>query len=187
MHKLCAGDILYHASYVEIPEINLDKCSKGKDFGHGFYLTSDFEQAGDFVKSSVSRARQRKQVDANRDYGYVNVYEVTSLNDISEYDFEEANRDWLHYVAGNRNDELFADEVEQLNRFNVIGGKIANDQTATTLNLYIGYGYGVPGNDDTDDFCIKQLLPNRLKDQYCFKNTESVKMLRFVESIMVKL
>lgn len=40
MRKLQVGDILYHASYVEIPNIDLSKCSDGKDFGHGFYVTS---------------------------------------------------------------------------------------------------------------------------------------------------
>ena len=26
------------------------------------------------------------------------------------------------------------------------------------------------GDKKADDFCISQLLPNKLKDQYCFKN-----------------
>ena len=187
MHKLIQGDILYHASYTEIKEISLAKCSKGKDFGHGFYLTSDFEQAQDFVKSSVARAKVGKMIGENQDYGYVNVYEISSLVGINEFDFQEADKNWLHYVSGNRSRKFFADEVKALEHFNVIGGKIANDQTATTLNLYIGYGYGEPGNSETDDFCIKKLLPNRLKDQYCFKDEASVKALKFIKSIMVKL
>ena len=187
MHKLNKGDILYHVSYTEIREINLARCSKGKDFGHGFYLTSDFDQAQDFVKSGVARAKIGKLIDDKQDYGYVNVYEISSLDGINEFDFREADRNWLHYVSGNRRRKFFADEVKALEPFNVIGGKIANDQNAATLNLYIGYGYGEPGDPETDDFCIRKLLPNRLKDQYCFKDEESVKMLKFVQSILVKL
>ena len=187
MHRLNKGDILYHASYIEIKEINLTKCSDGKDFGRGFYLTSDFEQAQDFVKSSVARAKIKKLISKQQNYGYANVYEISSLDGINEFDFREANRNWLHYVSGNRNQKLFIDEVKSLEQFNVIGGKIANDQTAATLNLYIGYGYGEPGLTEADEFCIRKLLPNRLKDQYCFKDEKSIMALNFIKSIMVKL
>ena len=33
-----------------------------------------------------------------------------------------------------------------------------------------------------DDFCIKQLSPNKLKDQYCFKTEAAIACLKFVES-----
>ena len=39
------GLILYHGSYTEVINSDLSKCSRGKDFGVGFYLTSDFNQA----------------------------------------------------------------------------------------------------------------------------------------------
>ena len=187
MHKLKTGDILYHASYAEIKNIDLNKCSKGKDFGHGFYLTSSIVQAEDFVKSGVSRAKSRNLIDANQDYGYVNVYELVSADEIDEFDFEDADKQWLHYVAGNRNHRLFVDEVKALGSFNVIGGKIANDQTATTLNLYTGFGYGEPGSTDADDFCIKRLLPDRLQDQYCFKDEKAINSLKFIKSILVRI
>ncbi len=35
--------------------------------------------------------------------------------------------------------------------------------------------------EDADAFCIKQLLPNKLKDQYCFKTEEAIKCLKYVE------
>ena len=187
MHRLIDGDILYHASYAEIKKIDLDKCSLRKDFGHGFYLTTDFEQAKNFVKSGVYRAISESIIPSDRNYGYVNVYRLISANGINEYDFEAADRGWLHYVAGNRSPGFFRDEIAALESYNVIGGKIANDRTATTLNLYIGYGYGIPGEDDADNFCIRALLPNRLKNQYCFKEETAVKQLEFVKSIRVEL
>ena len=35
--------------------------------------------------------------------------------------------------------------------------------------------------EEADDFCIKQLLPNKLKDQYCFKSEDALKCLQFME------
>lgn len=37
--------ILYHGSNTEIIQIELDKGRRGKDFGKGFYLSAELEQA----------------------------------------------------------------------------------------------------------------------------------------------
>lgn len=37
--------ILYHGTYTDFQEIELDKCLPYKDFGKGFYLTDILEQA----------------------------------------------------------------------------------------------------------------------------------------------
>ena len=187
MHKLEIGDIVYHASYIKIEKIDLSKCSDGKDFGHGFYVTSSVEQAQAFVPSSVRRAIAKRLIASDTKFGFINVYKVVSLDNIKEFDFEDADKAWLHYVAGNRDTSLFNDEVDHLKTFNLIGGKIANDQTSATLNQYIGYGFGEPGSKDADDFCIRKLLPNRLKDQYCFKDEQSIVCLKFVEAKKVLL
>ncbi|MDD7450602.1 MAG: DUF3990 domain-containing protein [Treponema sp.] len=50
------GMILYHGSYCVIEKISLSKCAQGKDFGKGFYLTSDYSQASKFVKTSIAKA-----------------------------------------------------------------------------------------------------------------------------------
>ena len=47
---------------------------------------------------------------------------------------------------------------------------------------YIGGAYGGIGDKEADDFCINKLLPNKLKDQYCFKTEEAIRCLEFVGS-----
>ncbi|WP_196814247.1 DUF3990 domain-containing protein [Butyrivibrio sp. LC3010] len=39
--KLKDGMLLYHGSYTSVENIDLNQCMNGKDFGKGFYLTSD--------------------------------------------------------------------------------------------------------------------------------------------------
>ena len=63
----------------------------------------------------------------------------------------------------------------------IAAGKIADDATNTTLTAYLGSVFGTVGDKEADDFCIKQLLPNKLKDQYCFKTEDAIKCLKFVE------
>ena len=53
MFELKDGFVLYHGSYCEVKEPELDKCAKRKDFGQGFYLTSSKEQAESFLRTSL--------------------------------------------------------------------------------------------------------------------------------------
>ena len=41
--------------------------------------------------------------------------------------------------------------------------------------------FGTAGDKEADDFCIRQLLPNKLKDQYCFKTESAIECLKFVK------
>ena len=60
-------------------------------------------------------------------------------------------------------------------------GKIADDATNATLTAYLAGAFGTAGDKEADDFCIKQLLPNKLKDQYCFKTEAAIECLKFVK------
>ena len=46
--------ILYHGSNVAIDEIDLSKSRPGKDFGKGFYLSADKQQAIEMAESKVT-------------------------------------------------------------------------------------------------------------------------------------
>jgi hypothetical protein len=61
-------------------------------------------------------------------------------------------------------------------------GKIANDATNVTIVTYLVGAYGSIGSKEADDFCISRLIPERLKDQYCFRTETGLKCLSFVES-----
>ena len=56
--KLKNGMLLFHGSYTEVEEVRLEKCSEGKDFGLGFYISSDAIQARQFISTSLSKAKR---------------------------------------------------------------------------------------------------------------------------------
>ena len=56
MLELKAGFVLYHGSYCEVKAPDLAKCTKRKDFGQGFYLTTSKEQAESFLRTSIVKA-----------------------------------------------------------------------------------------------------------------------------------
>lgn len=182
MFELEDGLILYHGSYCIVEEPDLSKCAKRKDFGQGFYLTTSKEQAESFLKTSLIKAKALGKIEEEQTYGYISTYEVKLLDKLNIHSFFEADVNWLHCVAAHRKKRLFEEVERKMDKFDVIAGKIADDATNATLTAYIGGAFGTVGSFEADDFCIKQLLPNKLKDQYCFKSNMALKCLNFMEA-----
>ncbi len=103
------------------------------------------------------------------------------------YLFKKADVDWLHCIAAHRKKKMFIEVEHEMAKYDVIAGKIADDATNATLTAYLAGVFGTAGDKEADDFCMKQLLPNKLKDQYCFKTEAAIKCLKFVEGEKVWL
>lgn len=146
--------ILYHGSYGVVERPNLAFCSKGKDFGCGFYLTTSLDQAKNFVKTSIKKAMNRGLVDTNCNHGFVNVYECELDDSLRTIVFENADLTWLHCVAAHRSEGVFPGEVEKWQGYDLICGEIA-----------IGF-----------------LEPENLVDQWCFRSAEALRSLKFVRA-----
>ena len=182
MLELKDGFMLYHGSYCEVRKPNLDKCAKRKDFGQGFYLTSSKDQAESFLKTSINKALTAGEIENGQGYGYISAFKFKSSRELKIHVFENANIEWLHCIAAHRKKKEFIEIEHDMEKFDVIAGKIADDATNATLTAYLGEAFGPVGNTEADEFCIKQLLPNKLKDQYCFKTEEALECLEFVRS-----
>lgn len=171
--------VLYHASYKIVDDIDLKCCRDGLDFGKGFYLTTSKSQAEHFIKNSVGRAILEKKI-KKQEFGYINEFLYYENEDVRTKIFAKADREWLHFVAYNRskNDNLRS----SIGKYDIIGGKIANDLTAKTIAIYLSSGYGDIGSENADNVAINLLLPNKLKDQYCFLTKKALKNIRYERS-----
>lgn len=179
------GDILYHGSYAKVERIDLCICAPGKDFGRGFYLTSSHEQAIRFIPSSLRKAQAIGAVTHGQGHGFVSAYEVGDVSSLHCFEFAEADAAWLRFVALNRRSSL-AHKLggllpEGVYDADVVGGKIANDTTNRVITTYLNGLYGEVGSEIAADTAIRLLLPNRLKDQYCFRTEKSVAALTLLE------
>lgn len=187
MLELKDGLILYHGSYCEVTEPDLDKCAKRKDFGQGFYLTTSQNQAESFLKTSIAKAIVAGKIEEHQSYGYISVFELKLSRQLQTHIFETADIDWLHCIAAHRKKKLFIEVEREMEKYDVIAGKIADDATNTTLTAYLAGAFGTAGDKEADSFCIKQLLPDKLKNQYCFKTETAIECLKFVEGKKVWL
>ena len=162
-------------------EPDLTKCAKKKDFGQGFYLTTSKEQAESFLRTSIVKAIATGTIEEGQKFGYISIFEFKLSENLETYIFESADVNWLHCIAAHRKKKMFVEIEKEMEKYDIIAGKIADDATYATLTAYLAGAFGTAGNKETNDFCIRQLLPNKLKDQYCFKTEAAIKCLRFVK------
>ena len=185
--KLEENMILYHGSYMSVENPDLRMCRKGKDFGQGFYVTTSRKQAERFTRTSIRKAILDGTITKDVNVGYVSKYNITNLIDMQIYIFEEADADWLHCVVGHRKKNSFPDEINKWVQYDIICGKIANDNTNLVLTAYMDGAYGEIGSERADRIAIDFLEPENLKDQFCFRTNKAIDVLNYIgnESVIL--
>ena len=186
MQSLMQGMILYHGSYMAVEKPDLDKCAKHKDCGQGFYLTTSLEQAISFSKITLRRAKRDGLIPATEKTAWVSAFRVGDIADLKTFVFQTADKEWLHCIVGHRREVYFKEIQWQMKNFDVIGGKVANDNTNATIDIYLANGYGQLGSESADNMCISLLIPERLKDQFCFRSSKAIACLTYLQSEQVE-
>jgi len=121
--------IVYHGSYTEIEEVNLELCEVGKDFGRGFYVTKLPEQAATWAIRK-GKANRTKGVVTEFDFSE-NICRAMKLKVLHFADYTE---DWLDFVVLNRKND---NEQQQAHDYDVVEGPVANDRIATQIDDYL--------------------------------------------------
>lgn len=155
--------LLYHGSNIVVREPKILKSQRYLDFGAGFYMTSDFEQAR---KWAVRTAARREEGVAT-----ISVFEINDdyVDRVKVRTFARPDRDWLRYITVHRTGNPPADD------YDMVVGPVANDQAIRTVNNYLK-GYF------PEEVAIKLLLPQKLKDQYLFRTEKALDLLVFKEA-----
>ena len=155
--------LLYHGSNIVVREPKILKSQRFLDFGAGFYMTSDFEQAR---KWAVRTAARREEGVAT-----ISVFEISDdyVDRVKVLAFAKPDRDWLRYITAHRTGNPPVDD------YDMVVGPVANDQAIRTVNNYLK-GYF------PEDVAIKLLLPQKLKDQYLFRTEKALDLLVFKEA-----
>ena len=187
MKKLEEGSVLYHGSYCVVENPDLNKCAMYKDFGQGFYLTTSKEQAKSFAKISATKAKAKGIIPYSEKFGCVSFFKVSGIDSLKIFAFETADVDWLHCIVAHRRTGSFSDIKATMQKYDVVSGKIANDNTNATILAYMGNVFGAIGSEQADKMCISLLLPERLKNQFCFRSDKAISSLEFLKSEKVAL
>lgn len=156
---------LYHGSNMEVDSPEIRQSARALDFGSGFYLTSNKQQAEKWAKSVVRRRQSGEPI--------VNIYEFDegALDILNTLIFKVADSKWLDFVVANRKG-LFVDSHE------IVIGPVANDSTLPVIDDYMTGRY-------TQEEAVRRLLPQKLTDQYAFCTARALTYISFVESEVV--
>ncbi len=155
--------LLYHGSTMTVKNPKLIEQARALDFGAGFYVTTNKQQAERWANTTTKRKLNGSPT--------ISLYTVdeSQFQSLSLLTFLEPNVEWLKFISLNRKG------LQQTNTYDIIIGPVANDFTMPTINLYLKGSY-----DEQE--ALKRLMPQKLKDQYTFKALE---LLIFCEEIHV--
>lgn len=124
---------LYHGSNVLIDTVDLSFSRRGKDFGCGFYLNPDRQQAMEMASRTTQRMLEGKPVVTAFHF------DDTLLKDNSPLKvkiFEEYSKEWAEFVLLNRKNS----SEYPAHEYDVVVGPIANDTVGLQMRRFIqGY------------------------------------------------
>lgn len=160
---------IYHGSIekVENPEIRILR-NRTLDYGYGFYTTTSYNQAKDWVR--------RRMDNTNASKGFVNIYEFDkdALNHLNCLVFESPTEEWVDFVMNNRTKKSFAHD------YDIVYGPVANDKVYAAFALYEG------GLIDKNTL-ITELKAYKLVDQYLFHSEKALEFLNFISAEEISL
>ena len=131
---------LYHGSTVNIEQIDLEKSRPNKDFGRGFYLSDDEQQAwrmGEFKALTDGGEPIMNTYLFNEE-------ELTSGN-LRTLSFSAYTKEWAEFIFLNRNNKNNA----PAHNYDIVYGPIANDRVGVQIGKY-----------EAGDISLEQFLEN---------------------------
>lgn len=154
--------ICYHGSDTVVEAPKILEAKRPLDFGGGFYVTSNKEQAEAWAKRVAYRNNSKKY--------YVNVYNfdlAKAEKEATVIKFEKADENWLDFICANRSGKETFD-------YDIIIGPVADDKVYRVVILF--------ENGDIDkDAALKRLKAEVLSDQILFHTEKALEFLKFVD------
>lgn len=156
---------LYHGSNVEIERIDLSRSKRGKDFGQGFYLNTNFQQAFDMAKRAVRTLSTGSPT--------VNAFEfddtvLCSESELKIKTFNNYCEEWAEFVLMNRRNN----SDTPAHPYDIVIGPIANDTVGVQIRRYIN-GY-IPMNVLIEELRFR----GNHAVQYFFGTERAIKLLK---------
>lgn len=115
---------LYHGSNIRIDNIDLGMSKPYKDFGKGFYLSDNKDQAMDMAKFKTSIFGGS---------AIVTIFEFDVLgldsSNLKIRRFDSYSEEWLDFIISNR-------EGHQVEKYDFVYGPIADDKVGFQLRRY---------------------------------------------------
>lgn len=153
---------LYHGTYIDFDSIDLTKSNRGKDFGKGFYVSDNYEQA---YKMAVFKSLQYKKEPIVLSYEFDE--SLLKNGELSFLRFDEYSSQWAEFILKNRTN----DDDKNVHQYDVVYGPIANDKVGVQIrNL-------MEQNIDLEVFLQRLKYMHGITFQYFFGTEKAISKL----------
>lgn len=124
---------LYHGSNVRIDRVDLSRCRPGKDFGQGFYLNPNYNQAYEMAQRTTRIMMTGEETVTAFLFDEALLLDARGLR-IKVFD--DYTEEWAQFVVANRKNM----GVAPIHDYDIVIGPIADDSVGTQIRRYIeGY------------------------------------------------
>lgn len=121
---------LYHGSNIAIEIPDLEHSKPFKDFGRGFYLSANKQQAMDLAIQKVNQAQTGQPFVSE----FLFDENVMATGDLKVLSFPDYSEEWAQFVLNNRNRNL----PQPIHDYDIVYGPIADDGVTYQLRRYEG-------------------------------------------------
>ena len=156
---------LYHGTNVAFSDIDLSKSNRFKDFGQGFYLTDNRQQAVDL---SQKRAVRDGGIPIVQEYEFDKA--LLFSPSLKVLQFEGPTAEWAEFIYKNRSRRRPAFHHD----YDIVVGPIADDGVAYLLNRYEEGSY-------TIEELARELKYKQLNNQFFFGTIRAVSLLKRIK------
>jgi len=118
---------LYHGSYTDIKRIDLSKSKPNKDFGKGFYLSADYQQALELATFKAKIMNSKPVVSC-----FEFDESLLAGEKLKTKVFDSYSEEWAEFVFANRN----FTENGSAHDYDIVVGPIANDRVGVQIRRY---------------------------------------------------
>lgn len=152
--------ILYHGSNISIKEIDLSKSKPNKDFGQGFYLSENEEQA---LQMATFKALILGGEPIVTKFEFDE--SVMSGDSLRIKVFTDYSEEWADFVFANR-------EGRDTEQYDIVYGPIANDKVGLQIRKL------KDGTIDKSEFLSRLKYMKGITYQYYFGTESAIKHLK---------
>lgn len=153
---------LYHGTNIDFYKIDISKSKPNKDFGCGFYLSADFEQAKNMANIKFEQMETGKPLVQEYSIDEIEMKKLKCLI------FDDYTEEWAKFILLNRNNPLSVPAHD----YDIVIGPIANDRVGVQLWKYESQLIDLPT-------LVKRLKYMKgITIQYFFGTERAIKLLK---------
>ena len=153
---------LYHGTNIVFDKIDLQKSKPNKDFGQGFYLSPEYDQALNMANIKTEQLQEGEPTVMEFE---VEARDIWSLHTLV---FDDYSENWAEFILANRNNSAGT----PIHNYDIVIGPIANDRVGVQIGKYEA------GDITLDQFLNNLKYMKGVTFQYYFGTERAISKLK---------